>query len=507
MNVFYNVSSDSKIRDDKKSIAHGAALNFLGYLIKLGHPILLAICTRLYDANHWGIFITIQAALMITTRLCLMGFDRGLLWWISRQDREMERTGVRPALWLAGMSSCGAVLVITTMIAPVVGNQEGYAGMEDSIRIMALGIIPLALMEILSHSTMGKQRMEVNIAVKETLVPLSLVGFAVLYFVFGFRETGLAIAFLSSNLIGFAASIFGFWIVFKKSSWPSNESHWPKKELVRYSLPFGGSEIANTFLQRMDTLFLSVFATPEIVGIYGVVTMFGNAIRSIRRSFDPIITSVIACIGSSPDTIASRKRIASSFSYAWFLVTATQLPIFAFLICFAKILLAFYGPGFAQGADAVLILCGFWAFNGAGSLAGNVLSGLGRSDLGLLNVLSTIACQMVLLVIFVSPIGLDMGMEGAAISAGLGYTLQNLLQHVQMKKITGMWNYTGQVLPAIFAGIAGFVVLVGVFFTLQSLDSFTARVVSFLAFSLVYGGSLIIFWHSGTRCRIGGGLS
>jgi O-antigen/teichoic acid export membrane protein len=502
-----NVSCDSRVKEDKRSIAHGAALNFVGYIIKLGHPILLAICTRLYDASHWGTFVTTQAALMITTRVCLMGFDKGLLWWVSRQQGEGERAGIRPALWLVGICSGSAVLVITTLIASIVGNQNGYAGMEDSIRIMAFGIIPFALMEILIHSTMGTQRMEVNIAVKETLVPLSLVGFAALYFVFGFRETGLAVAFVSSNLIGLIASVFGFRVVFKKSAWPSKESYWPKRELVRYSLPSGGSEIANTILQRMDILVLSLFATPEIVGVYGVVTMFGNAIRSIRRSFDPIITSVISCIGSSTDPISSRKRIASSFSYAWFLVTATQLPIFAFLLCFANMLLTFYGSGFAQGTDALLILCGFWALNGAGSLAGLVVTGLGRSDLGLFNVLSAIAGQMVSLVIFVSPSGLNMGMEGAAISAGLGYTLQNALQHAQMKKITGMWNYTRQVLPAIFAGIAGFTVLGGVFFTSQSLGNFTARVVSFLAFLVVYGASLLFFWNADIKHQAGGGWS
>jgi O-antigen/teichoic acid export membrane protein len=257
----------------------------------------------------------------------------------------------------------------------------------------------------------------------------------------------------------------------------------------------------------MDILVLSVFAAPEIVGVYGVVTMFGNAIRSIRRSFDPIITSVISCIGSCKDPISSRKRIASSFSYAWFLVTATQLPIFAFLICFASMLLTFYGPGFSQGADALLILCGFWVFNGAGSLAGLVVVGLGRSDLGLLNVLAAIAGQMVSLVIFVSPIGFNMGMEGAAISAGLGYTLQNILQHAQMKKITGMWNYTRQVLPAIFAGITGFAVMVGVFFAFQLLGNLTTRVASFLAFLLVYGASLLLFWNAETKHQLRGGLS
>ncbi len=496
-------SPKSKTAEDKKAITRGAFVNFAGHLLKLGHPLLLAICTRLYDAGHWGAYVAMQALLMIATRICLMGFDKGILWWVPRHHGDQERAGIRPALWLAGISSGGAVFAVVALIAAGVGKRFGYSGMEDSIQIMALGIVPFVLMEILVHAAMGRQRMEVNIAVKETLVPLSFIGCAALYFFLGFRETGLALAFLSSNFIGLGLSVFAFRLVFKNSAWPK-ERLWPTRELVRYSLPTGGAEIANTFLQRLDVLALSAFASPEVVGVYGVASMFGNAVRSIRRSFDPIVTAVISHIGSSPDPVSSRKRVAASFSYAWLLVTAVQLPIFAFLLCFAKQLLGLYGPDFMQGAAAVIILCGFWTFNGAGSLAGLVVTGLGRSDLGLFNVLAALAGQILFLTIFLSPFGFAMGMEGAALSVGLSYTLQNILQHVQMKKITGLWNYTRQVRPVILAGIAGTAVLFVVFWTSQSFGHIAARALSFLAFSVVYGGALLHFWSAEAKRRTAG---
>jgi O-antigen/teichoic acid export membrane protein len=485
-----SLSRDACLGDDARALFRGSAFNFLGYAIKLAYPVLLAACTQLFGAARFGVFITAQAILMITVRVCMLGLDKGLLFWVPRQRAGNELKGIRPSLLLAGAISTAAALLIAFAIAPPLAVWGGAPEAEGALRIMAFGIVPFALMDLLIHATMGKRRMEANVIVKDILSPLSLVGSAIAFDLSGLAETGLALAFLFSNLIGLAGAVLAFRLMFKGSKWPRENAFVPPRALLKYSLPMGASEIANAFLQRIDTLIVAFFLTPQAVGVWAVVTLFGNAIRAIRRSFDPIVTAVVSHIGGAADAPVDGGRLSANFSCAWVLVTATQLPIFAFLLCFATMLLPLFGRGFESGTDAVLILAGFFAVNGAGGLAGLVVTGLGHSRLTLLNVLIAIAAQVIFLFVFVAPHGLDFGMAGAALAVGLSYSLQNLVQHIEMKLVAGQWNYTRKVLPPALIGFASFAAMGAVWCLHSHFGDFAWRSVSFAAFVIVYGAGM-----------------
>lgn len=71
------------------------------------------------------------------------------------------------------------------------------------------------------------------------------------------------------------------------------------------------AEIANTVLLRMDILAVAALGDPRLVGIYGAVLQFSNAIRQVRRSFDPIVVAISSRLALHPDA----ERLATGFSY------------------------------------------------------------------------------------------------------------------------------------------------------------------------------------------------
>lgn len=75
-----SVTHDSDLR-------RGALANLLGFAVRAGHPLLLALTTHLYGAGRWGLFVAAQAGVMLAVRVALLGFDKGLLYWLPQRDR------------------------------------------------------------------------------------------------------------------------------------------------------------------------------------------------------------------------------------------------------------------------------------------------------------------------------------------------------------------------------------------------------------------------------------
>ena len=474
--------------DDARDLRRGVAVNMIGYAIKLAHPVLLAIATRLYGAESFGVFIVSQAAVMMLARVCLFGLDKGILWWVPRQEQVDERRGVLGALLVATVAS--AVVAAAVLVIPTawIAGWTSEPGVPTAIRIMALGIVPLAASEVLLHATMAKRRMEPQVLVRETLVPVTLLGTATVLYFAGLDAHGLAIAFLLSNLVGLAGAAIAFGRVFRGSRFGPRPLALPP-ELRRYAGPWWISEMTNTALQRTDVVILAAATEPFVVGVYGIVVQFANAVRAIRRSFDPIVTAIVSRISARPDP----DRLATGYSYATVLVTATQVPVFVFLALFGAWLLPLYGEGFEAGAPALVIFCAFWGVLGAAGLAGVVVAGYGYSKLTLLNVIVALAVQAPLVYV----LGDRFGLEGAAAAVGIAYTVQHALQLAQMRAITGQWCYTRSVVP-MFVTAAGSVALcVAAYAALAPAGDPARRLGAFALFAAAYGAATLYLYRAG----------
>ncbi|MCP4677538.1 MAG: oligosaccharide flippase family protein [Deltaproteobacteria bacterium] len=480
--------SNDGVREDARDLHRGVLVNTLGYGVKIAYPVLLVLVVRLYGAERFGVFCVVQAALLFTMRLCLLGFDKGIMWWIPRLSSDSERQGLRSALVITGVLSALAASGIALWAAPWIADWSGEPEAVSSLRLMTAGLVPMTLMEMFIHAMLGKRRMAAQVVVREGVVSVVLVLAGVGFYFLGFEDSGLALAFVVSSGAGLLTAIWMFSRVFRKSRWSDKEWRLPP-ELVRYSLPMWLSELANSFLLRMDMYMLAALTEPRIVGIYAAVMQVGNTIRAVRRSFDPIVFVLFSRIGAERDA----ARLKAGFSHATVLVIATQMPIYAFLIAFAPWLMSLFGTGFEQGSVAVLILCAFWILNGVVGLNGLIVSGYGRSDLTLFNVLVTIVAEGALLLLLVPRFGL----EGAAIAVGLAYTLQNTVQLFEARWITGAWNYNRDVLVMLIVGAFTGVLMGATWFGLSPLGDSLRRILSFCAYLLASGGGLLWMYRNG----------
>ncbi|MEL6179383.1 MAG: oligosaccharide flippase family protein [Myxococcota bacterium] len=479
--------ANDEVAQDRRDLRRGVMVNALGYLLKLAVPVMLVLVIRFYGKEAFGIFTFAQATLLFVVRVAMVGLDKALLWWIPQQERGRQLAGWRAVLIAVGTLSTLIALAIAIVGAPVMAQMGDTPEAEGPLRVMAFALVPMALLELLVASTMGLKRMEPNVLVKETVLPIAMVGTALLLVPLGWGAMGLAVAMNVAYVIACGVAWVWWRKLFRGVRDPLPTSPLPPQRMLRYAIPMWMSEMSNSFLQRVDTYAVAYLTDLETLGVYAAVTQIANTIRSIRRSFDPIVLVIAAEIGAA----GAEERLRQGFSYATFLVTATQLPVLAFILAFAQWLMPLFGEGFDQGTNAVMILCAFWVINSAVSLAGIVISAYGYSTLTFVNVLLAILIQGAVLWVLVPPYGL----EGAAFGVGIGYTILGLIQLVQMRWLTGSWNLTALVAWPMVFGLAGACAAAVAWVGVPDPGLLVWRVVVFVAFVVVYGAGMGWMWR------------
>ncbi len=465
------------LKQDRSDLHRGVIVNTIGNLIKLAHPLLMGIAIWLYGEVIWGIFVTAQAALLPLGRLCMLGLDKGLLWWTPKQSQTEERDAILPTLIFVTSLTLVIAILVSVFFAPWLAEWQELPEAESNIRWMSFGLVPMAIMDILISATLGKRNMTAQVVVRDTLWPISMVAFAILFYFIGFEVNGFAMAFVLSGVMGAGGAAWFFLQIFKDSQWPEKQRTIPKP-LLKYIVPMWGAEVTNSWLSRMDQIVIFALTDAATAGVYGVVMMVGNAIRTIRRAFDPIVTAIF----SGVEAKGSAERLRWNFSHATSLVIGTQMPVFAFILVFTPWIVPLIGDSFTEAIDPINVICGFWLINGALGLNGLIINGFGRSDLTLINVWITLLVEAALLYALIPPYGLI----GAATAVGLSYTVQNIIQAVQARWITGSWNYRMDVVVTLGVSVAAFVAM-GLFWFLLSgsLGETWGRLGSFLAFLMV----------------------
>lgn len=462
---------------DARDLHRGLAVNLLGYVLKLGHPVLLIWVVRAFGAEAWGQYTVSEAVLLIVVRVVLLGFDKTLLWWVPRMDSDPSALPrLRGAVWGTLALSFVSAGLISLLLAGPIAAWRGAPHAASALSWMAWTLVPMSIMELFISAALGRRKVESHVLIRDLLVSFSFVALALVLFYAGVRETGLAIAYFASYVIGATAASIVYVRLFGLAGLFGGFRR-PSPEIVRYSLPQWGAELLNTALQRVDVLAVSYWGTPAAVGVYGVVVRVGNAVRSVRRSYDPIVTTLMSDIAASGD----KARLRDGFSRATVLVMLTQIPIFAALALFANELMPLFGAGFEQATVPVIIICAFWILNGAIGMNGFIVAGFGRSDLLLLD-LSVMAVFQGLALALLVP---AYGAVGASIAVGSAHCFANLLQAYQGNKLSAINPYNRDVTRAALASLAAFAAAGAVILLALPLGSWPSRLLGSAAFAAV----------------------
>ena len=483
-----------EIQQDKHDLKRSVVISVVGHFAKIAYPVLLVVVINLYGAKQFGIFTILESVMYVMLRVCILGLDKGILWWIPRQKKQSERNGLRAVIFWVCLSTVLFGMTVVLCGKPLLIAIGGAQASPLGLYLMTIGLFPMTLMELFVAASLGKRKIEAQVFIKETIMSTSLVGFGALFYLMGLEKNGLPLAFVTSQTTACLCAIWAFHRYFRGSAFDQQLTKLPP-ELIRYAKPFWYSEITTTFQQRIDVLLFSLLVpNPTLIGIYGAVIVVGKSIRSIRSTLESVIVALFSHIGKNQD----RERLVSSFSYVTVIMIFTHLPIFAFLLLFADWIMPLFGEDFGKGTEAVLILCGFWILHGIVGLHDLILRGYGYSRLVLLNMIITTLLEVVLLIILIPAFGLS----GASLAVGLAYLILNLLQLIQSRIIFGSWNYNQNVLWAILIMLVSAIGMSCVWFLLLQYSEATREISAFSAFMVICCSGGYFLWKKSRDCAL-----
>lgn len=415
---------ESAADEDVRALHKGALTNIAGQVARVAQPVLLLAAARLYGPSEWGLFVAGQAALQILAKASLLGLERGMLFWIPRATN----TGASLAIRASATRVAAAALALSALAAVAIPFLAARSGVSPKTWfLMGLGLCPLALMELLVHATVGRRRMDVQVAVRDVLVPLATLGVAILFKLLGAGAWGLGAASAIGTMVGFGFALRACVKVFGAPALFSDRAPIPR-ELRTFSLPQWGSELALTFAY-IDRLVLMAFTSEAVVGVYGVALQFGNTIRSLRGTFDPLVSAVASSI------VGDRRpgRLDEAVAYAVRVVMLLQAPVAALFIFATVPLLTLFGTAYEGARTAIVIFSVGWTLHGVLGLASPVLGGFGESRRLLVSTIFALAVEALLLVATVPLFGLD----GAAFGLVASSIAQALLQTSMLRTVVG----------------------------------------------------------------------
>lgn len=477
------------VQTDQKFLMKSTLFTFLGTALKIVAPLLTIAVARVFGKEIFGVYISTQLFVFTLCRISVLGLDKGLHRYIP-QNFVSERPGyegVAESMWTT--IAVAMVISIFFWVGAFFGLQSVSSGLSmlssTEISLYILSVVPYAMLLIFAGTSEGNRRPQYKIFINDFAVSaLAPVIALVLHFT-GFEDKhALPVGLFVSTLFGLFVYVIVIRQQFPKMRWLILRK--VPSELMQFSLPIGFSEIVGAFLLRVDLWMVLALIGPEAAGIYAVMVTISNGLKTIRQSYQPILTPVVA--GMSAERL--KTDLKPVFSYCVSMVTLIQLVIGFFIVLFPEQTMMIAGKSFITKENPVAVLGILMIgnlINGLFGLSGSVINGLGKSKFLLfLNVVSLIvavALNRVLIPIF--------GIAGAALSSMLYQIMQCVWMNIYLKNM-GHWPYNRNLI------IQGFwiVLLIALYVVLNTYYS-PSLPIKFITYAIVLLLIGLTFWKQG----------
>lgn len=365
-----------------QDIARGARVNFLGILARSARAIYLVFVARMFGVEVLGLYLLSWTVVDVSSKLGLFGLDRGLLRFLPRQgagvDPELRARLTQSAVGIAlsaSLATAMALFLLAPLVARVVLNQ---AEAVPALRILAWGVVPLALSSVLLAITRVERRMEFDVWTRSLIEPGLLLGLALLFAGLGWQQYGLYVAKLVALTAGLGASIvfvrrlrlLAFRPLVRRAL---DRRFWWREtfasRLASFCLPIGCYDLLALSIVSLDFLFLARFVGPRELGIYGAAVQVAILIKKARQAFEPALIPVLSQELQRDNRAGARESLDRASRW----VVAIDLGFLLVVAVFGREILRLFGPAFGDGALPLLLITLAWGINGVWGIAENVI--------------------------------------------------------------------------------------------------------------------------------------
>jgi O-antigen/teichoic acid export membrane protein len=418
-------------------------LNLAGFVASgvLGFALAIAITRGLGDDGA-GVFFSAIAVFTILSNVMELGADTGMVRFVARLRElgrwvDLRRT-VKLAIVPVAIVSVAAS-VATFVWAPSIARvfaPDRRVEVAHFLRLIA-PLLPFATVSTVALAgTRGFGTM-VPFASIEGFAKPAVRPLAVLLMLTGGLATAeVALAWSLPEALGCAAALTILLRLLRRNERRAEADDRPRtlrslaREFWAFSAPRSLGAAFQVTVIYIDLLILGHYRSTAEVGVYGaasrIVTVGTFALQAVRLAIAPHISAML--------TRNDREGARTLYQTATWWLMGISWPLFLTLAAFAPFLLRAFGPEFAAGQTALLILSLAMLVNlGTGNVSMVLLMG-GKSGWQLLNQGVSLAVN-VALNLWLIP---RYGMSGAAIAWGVAIALDNLMAVAEVRYLFGI---------------------------------------------------------------------
>lgn len=440
-----------KRKADIRHAAVGGLANLLQIFGAVSVPLFHWMVVWAFGPVAYGLYAVAATVAETGGRLATMGSDKSLWRYIASHRLKKEEAQVKEVLKTAlqasafgGLIVAGLVFFLARQLAPYFGDIQN----SEAIRWLAPSAPLYALIAVIVSASLGAKVVRFNLLVKGVAQPLLLILCAALMIPFARFET-LAMAHLVSLLLTLILAWWTLRFVFPHFSIRSCfKSFSPRWDLLRFSIPLGGSDVLNMLMHRASVVILAFFLEPSEIAAFAACEMLVRAIAGVRNAFDPIISPILSEAMSEKDLDRVAFNLKMTTRWVLFLV----LPASGLMILFAPEILSLLNESFASAAAILATLVVAYGINSALGLTGWVLVMGGYSWLVLLNQAITASATLGMAFYFIPKLGL----WGAGIATAISVVFSQVLNAVEVLVLQKIWALSWAFFRLLIAGLIAF---------------------------------------------------
>lgn len=418
-----------------REMVSGASVSF-GFRIlgAVGQFFFSVLIARLFGADGFGVYALALAIIVVSSTVGRWGLDQSVLKHIAVFADQGEWGAVKASFSKAFLMVSILSLVMTIVIfllaewvSTVLFNEPG---LTDLLQIMAFGIFPFAILNLIAESLRALKKVGVYTLVQGLLVPVVSALFLMGGVFVSSSVNTVAYAYMLACYVTLVAAFLLWRRALNQVAGREMKGTVRSIVLLNTAAPMAWVALVGIAMSFSETILLGIFHSSSEVGVYAAALRLALLINFVIIAFNSILAPKFAALYKQ-NALSEITRLANSS--VWMMSVLT-LPIFGLFFIFPEYLLSLFSPDFAMASTALMILAFGQLINIIAGPVGIILLMSGHETLMRKNALIAALISFSLGVVFI-PV---YGVIGAACAATTGMIILNGLLSWSVGKKLGV---------------------------------------------------------------------
>lgn len=397
-------------------IAGTAVSMFSGFVLRI-------LIARNTSPAVFGAIVVYLSALNLASIICLMGFNQGIIKYISGNKDHREKQNIYITIALSASISLGVVAGVVLFAFSDWFSSQLFSSHQAILFILALSLPFSASVKMISAILRGYMNTSHYFIYSNLLLPISKIIFVGVIIQFVASAVGITTAILLSLSV---VAILGVYMIYKIGWRPDISKQVDIRDFVWYSLPLVVSASLHRLLSDFDKFLISSFKGTAAVGQYEVAIVVGGLLGIFRTAFSFLLFPKI----SELDAAGRSDEIQRVYKYTTKAIMLFSAPLFILIITRPDGLIMLFGEDYSISSISIVLtlISSSYVFNAVVGPNGEALLGFGRSRTVLVYNMIAVIINLLLNVLLIPRYGII----GAAIALFVGYSTMNILKSVDL---------------------------------------------------------------------------